>query len=45
MPAAPVQFIAEVKAIFIAEVIFTFALVSVVYHVAVNKATAGNNYF
>lgn len=31
--------------IFVAEFLFTFALVSVIYHVAINKATAGNSYF
>ena len=35
----------DLRAAFIAEIIFTFALVSVIYHTAVNRLTAGNSYF
>jgi aquaporin Z len=40
-----VNLFASREAIFLAEFLFTFALVSMVYFVAVNKATAGNSYF
>lgn len=33
------------KSIFIAELLFTFALVSTVLYTGVNPATAGNSYF
>lgn len=35
----------DMKSIFIAELLFTFALVSTVLYTAVNPATAGNSYF
>lgn len=35
----------DIKSLFIAEFIFTFALVSMVLYTAVNMATAGNSYF
>jgi aquaporin Z len=35
----------SMKSIFIAELLFTFALVSTVLYTAVNPATAGNSYF
>jgi aquaporin Z len=41
----PVSLFGDLKAFFIAECIFTFALVSVIYYTAVNKLTAGNSYY
>lgn len=35
----------DTKSFFIAELIFTFALVTTVLHTAVNRLTAGNSYF
>ncbi len=42
---APFAIPLDLKAFFIAEALFTFALVSVIYHTAVNRLTAGNSYF
>ncbi len=41
----PIALTSSLKAIFLAEMIFTFALVTVIYFTAVNKATAWNSYF
>lgn len=35
----------DIRSLFIAECIFTFALVSVVYQTAINRLNAGNSYF
>lgn len=35
----------DLPAFFIAEFLFTFALVTVIYNTAVNRMTAGNSYF
>ena len=41
----PVGLFGDLKNFFIAELIFTFALVTTVLHTAVNRLTAGNSYF
>jgi aquaporin Z len=41
----PVGLFGDTKSFFIAELIFTFALVTTVLHTAVNRLTAGNSYF
>ena len=40
-----VSLFGNLKAFFIAECIFTFALVSAVYYTSINRLTAGNSYF
>lgn len=40
-----VSLFGNTKSLIIAEALFTFALVSTVLHTAVNRLTAGNNYF
>ncbi len=40
-----VALMSDMKSIFIAELLFTFALISTVLYTAVNPATAGNSYF
>lgn len=42
---APAVISNNIQRVFIAELIFTFALVSMVFHTAVNRLTAGNNYY
>lgn len=42
---AQVQLAPSLKAVFVAEFLYTFTLVSTVLHTAMSKATAGNNYF
>lgn len=42
---SPITISSNIQAVFIAELIFTFALVSMVFHTAVNRLTAGNNYY
>ncbi len=42
---AQVQLAPSLQSVFIAELIYTFMLVSVVLHTAASKSTAGNNYF
>lgn len=41
----PVGYDSDMVAVFIAEFLFTFALVTAVFHTAVSHATAGNSYY
>ena len=45
MTLAPVGLFGNLKSFFVAEFIFTFALVTTVLNTAVNRLTAGNSYF
>lgn len=42
---AQVQLAPSLKAVFVAEFLYTFTLVATVLHTAMSKSTAGNNYF
>lgn len=42
---AQVQLAPSLKAVFVAEFLYTFTLIATVLHTAMSKTTAGNNYF